>query len=414
MDYQDQINNFLNMQNLISAQQGVYLQKEQMTEEKGEAKEEEGGEDVGLAGLLGEFGVSNASEFLSKYGVESMNSLMKDFGLSEETVGKVGDVLKNGLNNGDLNPDSFFDFIRGNLRDLASNVIPENIKGVASNIKGVVSDVKGVVSDVKGVASDIKAGGLSKIEGMASDIKAGGLSKIEGIASDFKAPLSSSGLKSSSGFNSMSINADDLDIGALSSVEKNIFYKSIDKIGEGIKSRVSSMRSQKVGESDIDDLLFKSDLASDADPLSIAGAPSKINLFSPSGEFVGNTLARGYNQEKLLQSLPDITEGIKPPAPPELSENLVPKVGQAVEQGEGIAEKVGAGVAEKEGAEIAGEGAAEAVGAGLDATGILAPIGAAIGIGSAIYSAFKGVEDLFKTHSTYTPPAPIATLFQAT
>jgi len=399
MDYQDQINNFLNMQNLISAQQGVYLQKEQMTEEKGEAKEEEGGEDVGLAGLLGEFGVSNASEFLSKYGVESMNSLMKDFGLSEETVGKVGDVLKNGLNNGDLNPDSFFDFIRGNLRDLASNVIPENIKGVASNIKGVVSDVKGVVSDVKGVASDIKAGGLSK---------------IEGIASDFKAPLSSSGLKSSSGFNSMSINADDLDIGALSSVEKNIFYKSIDKIGEGIKSRVSSMRSQKVGESDIDDLLFKSDLASDADPLSIAGAPSKINLFSPSGEFVGNTLARGYNQEKLLQSLPDITEGIKPPAPPELSENLVPKVGQAVEQGEGIAEKVGAGVAEKEGAEIAGEGAAEAVGAGLDATGILAPIGAAIGIGSAIYSAFKGVEDLFKTHSTYTPPAPIATLFQAT
>jgi len=393
MDYQDQINNFLNMQNLISAQQGVYLQKEQMTEEKGEAKEEEGGEDIGLSALLGEFGESNASDFLSKYGVDQIKSLMSDLGIGDETVGKVGDMLKNGLSSGDISSDSFFDFIKGNLKDLGNDILPKNIKGAVSSVKGAVSDAKGAVSDVKGAVADVK-----------------------GIASDIKAPLSSSGLKSSSsGLGKMSINADDLDIGTLSSAEKSIFYRSIDKIGPKIQKAVADGRAQKVGESNIDDLLFKSDLASDADALSIAGAPAKVSLFSPSGEFVGNALSRVYNQENLLKSLPDIAEGVKPPAPPSLAENVVPKVGGEVgEVGAGVAEKVGAGVAEKVGGEVAGEATADVVGAGLDATGILAPIGAAIGLGSAIYSAFKGVEDLFKTHSTYTPPPPITTLFQAT
>ena len=377
MDYQDQINNFLNMQNLINAQQSVYLQKEQMTEEKAEAKEEEGGEDVGIAGLLGEFGVSNLKSFIGNYGQEQIKGLLNDLGLDDETAGNIGELIKGGLSKGNID-----------INDL-KGLIPEDIKGLVPDNKALYEASKAMIpEDIKAIVPDNKA--------LYQASKAM-------IPEDIKAPLSSSSLRS------LNINTDNLDIGAMDAVEKNFFYRSIDKIGEGIKTRYASMRSQTVGEGEtndmINDLIFKNSSISDVDPLSIAGAPPSINLFSPSGEFLGNTLARQYNQEKIMKNLSDIAEDTKNAQPVEMAESLAPKLG---------AEDIAEGVGEKVGAEVAGEATADVVGAGLDLTGVLSPIGAVIGIGSAIYSAFKGVEDLFESHHTYTPPAPITTLFQAT
>ncbi len=395
MNYENQIASFLNDQLDLNSMKSNLLQKKAMIEEKIEAKKEIGAEDLGLSALIGEFGYSSASQFLSKYGVDQIKSFMSDIGLGEDTVGKVGDMLKNGLNKGDLDPDSFFDFIRGNLRDLNTSV--KDIKAVAPK---ALSDVKAAVPDGVKALADVKAAVPDGVKALAPEIKA--------ILPDVKPFV---GIKSSSGLGK-SINTSDLDLDVMTTAEKNIFYRSLDKIGPNIKELVSNMRKPAIKETNIDDLLFKRDLASDSDPLSIEGAPEAIKMFSESGEFVGNTLSRVYNKSKLMESLPDIAPGslVKPPPP----------VGPASEVAEDIAPKLAQNVVQDVGEKVASEASSEAIGAtteaisgALDATGLLAPIGAAIGLGTAIYSAFTGIEDLFKTHhvSNYIPP-PISSLFQ--
>jgi len=426
MNYENQIASFLNDQLDLNSMKSNLLQKKAMIEEKIEAKKEIGAEDLGLSALIGEFGYSSASQFLSKYGVDQIKSFMSDIGLGEDTVGKVGDMLKNGLNKGDLDPDSFFDFIRGNLRDLNTSVkdikaaVPDGVKALA-DVKATVPklgdalpSVGDAVPDGVKVLADVKAAVPDGVKALAPEIKA--------ILPDVKPFV---GIKSSSGLGK-SINTDDLDLDVMTTAEKNIFFRSLDKIGPNIKELVSNMRKPVIKETNIDDLLFKRDLASDSDPLSIEGAPEAIKMFSESGEFVGNTLSRVYNKSKLMESLPDISPSlVKPPPPPtvgpeapasEAAEDIAPKLVQDV------APKLAQDVVQDVGEKVASEASSEAIGAtteaisgALDATGLLAPIGAAIGLGTAIYSAFTGIEDLFKTHhvSNYIPP-PITSLFQAT
>ena len=54
MDYQDQIQNFLNSQSQLNSLQSNLLQKKEMMLEKAEALKGEGIEDVGLSTVLGE------------------------------------------------------------------------------------------------------------------------------------------------------------------------------------------------------------------------------------------------------------------------------------------------------------------------------------------------------------------------
>jgi hypothetical protein len=415
MNYENQIASFLNDQLDLNSMKSNLLQKKAMIEEKIEAKKEIGAEDLGLSALMGEFGYSNASQFISKYGVDQIKSFMSDIGLGEDTVGKVGDMLKNGLNKGDLDPDSFFDFIRGNLRDLNTSV--KDIKAVAPK---ALSDVKVAVPDGVKALSDVKAAVPDGVKALA-DIKAAVPDSVKALAPEIKAILPDVkpfvGIKSSSGLGK-SINTSDLDLDVMTTAEKSIFYRSLDKIGPNIKELVSNMRKPAIKETNIDDLLFKRDLASDSDPLSIEGAPESIKMFSESGEFVGNTLSRVYNKSKLMESLPDISPSLVKPPPPQAVGPEAPVSEAAEDIAPKLAEKVGENVGEK----VASEASSEAIGAtteaisgALDATGLLAPIGAAIGLGTAIYSAFTGIEDLFKTHhvSNYIPP-PISSLFQAT
>jgi hypothetical protein len=320
---------------------------------------------------------------------------MSDIGLGEDTVGKVGDMLKNGLNKGDLDPDSFFDFIRGNLRDLNTSV--KDIKAVAPK---ALSDVKVAVPDGVKALSDVKAV-VPKLGDALPSVGNAIPDGVKAIAPEIKAILPDVkpfvGIKSSSGLGK-SINTSDLDLDVMTTAEKNIFYRSLDKIGPNIKELVSNMRKPAIKETNIDDLLFKRDLASDSDPLSIEGAPEAIKMFSESGEFVGNTLSRVYNKSKLMESLPDISPSLVKPPPPQA-------VGPASEAVEDIAPKLVEKVGENVGEKVASEASSEAIGAtteaisgALDATGLLAPIGAAIGLGTAIYSAFTGIEDLFKSY----------------
>jgi hypothetical protein len=134
-------------------------------------------------------------------------------------------------------------------------------------------------------------------------------------------------------------------------------------------------------------------------------------MFSESGEFVGNTLSRVYNKSKLMESLPDISPSLVKPPPPQAVEPEAP----ASEAVEDVAPKLAQDVVQDVGEKVGSDIGVEAISGALDATGLLAPIGAAIGLGTAIYSAFTGIEDLFKTHhvSNYVPP-PISSLFQAT
>jgi hypothetical protein len=426
MNYENQIASFLNDQLDLNSMKSNLLQKKAMIEEKIEAKKEIGAEDLGLSALIGEFGYSSASQFLSKYGVDQIKSFMSDIGLGEDTVGKVGDMLKNGLNKGDLDPDSFFDFIRGNLRDLNTSV--KDIKAVApkalSDVKSAVPDGVKALADVKSAVPDgVKA--LSDVKVAVPKLGDAIPDGVKAIAPEIKAILPDVkpfvGIKSSSGLGK-SINTSDLDLDVMTTAEKSIFYRSLDKIGPNIKELVSNMRKPAIKETNIDDLLFKRDLASDSDPLSIEGAPEAIKMFSESGEFVGNTLSRVYNKSKLMESLPDIAPGslVKPPPPAvgpeapasEAVEDIAPKLVQDVAPK--LAENVGEKVASEASSEAIGA-TTEAISGALDATGLLAPIGAAIGLGTAIYSAFTGIEDLFKTHhvSNYIPP-PITSLFQAT
>ena len=80
------------------------------------------------------------------------------------------------------------------------------------------------------------------------------------------------------------------------------------------------------------------------------------------------------------------------------------------------------GVADAAGGAIAGAGeavgglaTAEGVGAALDATGVLAPLGAIVGIGAAIGSLVEGFIHLFEHHHPHPPPAPVLNqaVFQA-
>jgi len=414
MNYENQIASFLNDQLDLNSMKSNLLQKKAMIEEKIEAKKEIGAEDLGLSALIGEFGYSSASQFLSKYGVDQIKTFMSDIGLGEDTVGKVGDMLKNGLNKGDLDPDSFFDFIRGNLRDLNTSV--KDIKAVAPK---ALSDVKVAVPDGVKALSDVKVA-VPKLGDALPSVGDAIPDGVKALAPEIKAILPEVkpfvGIKSSSGLGK-SINTDDLDLDVMTTAEKSIFYRSLDKIGPNIKELVSNMRKPAIKETNIDDLLFKRDLASDSDPLSIEGAPESIKMFSESGEFVGNTLSRVYNKSKLMESLPDISPSLVKPPPPAVGPEA-----PASEAGEDIAPKLVEKVGENVGEKVASEASSEAIGAtteaisgALDATGLLAPIGAAIGLGTAIYSAFTGIEDLFKTHhvSNYIPP-PITSLFQAT
>lgn len=96
----------------------------------------------------------------------------------------------------------------------------------------------------------------------------------------------------------------------------------------------------------------------------------------PAGQEMRNVV-EGEDAAKLGEDLGEQNEPV-----PEISETNIDSpftevVGETV--GETAAETVGEGVGE-----LAGIGTAEAVGAGLDATGVLAPIGAIIGAGAAI------------------------------
>ena len=80
----------------------------------------------------------------------------------------------------------------------------------------------------------------------------------------------------------------------------------------------------------------------------------------------------------------------------------------AVGAEENVGKDIGADVGADIGEDAAIEGGVEAAGAGLDATGILAPIGVVVGLGGAIYSVVQGLEDLFGDSSSSDPPAPPA------
>jgi hypothetical protein len=408
MDYQNQIQNYLNSQSQLNELQSNLLQKKEMMQEKVEALKGEGIEDVGLSTVLGELGMS------------SIKSLLKSYGLSDEMVDNMTNLVKGGLTNGKIN-----------LDDLKS-LIPDDVKELVPDIKNIVPDVKAVIPDsVKAVIPDSVKGlvpenvkslipDVEDVKAVIPDVKA--LSpEIKAILPDIKPLSSSSSLIKPPTSKPFSIN-EDIDPDTIGEESSNIFYRSLENIGPKIKGLVEQMRKPAIKETNIDDLLFKRDLASDADPLSIEGAPEAIKMFSSSGEFVGNALSRVYNESKMMQSLPDIAPSlIKPPPPvaPEASEavqgaeDIAPKLAEDVAPK--LAENVASNVAEKVGSDIGAESAIEAAGAGLDATGILAPVGALVGLGGAIYSAFTGIEDLFKTHhtSSYIPP-PITSLFQAT
>lgn len=101
------------------------------------------------------------------------------------------------------------------------------------------------------------------------------------------------------------------------------------------------------------------------------------------------------------------------PEETDLSEQAVQNLSKGASKGSGISrsdmaldnigENVGEDVAEDVG-EGAGELAAdESIGAALDATGVLAPIGALVGLGGLIGSLFG----IFDHHSAHAPPPPI-------
>jgi len=73
----------------------------------------------------------------------------------------------------------------------------------------------------------------------------------------------------------------------------------------------------------------------------------------------------------------------------EMTEMKPTETGEAVESG---IETGGEAVAETTGADVAGELTAQVVGGGLDATGILAPLGALVGLGADIFALFEGAK----------------------
>jgi hypothetical protein len=297
MDYQDQIQNFLNSQSQLNSLQSNLLQKKEMMLEKAEALKGEGIEDVGLSTVLGELGVS------------SIKSILKSYGLSDEMVDNMTNLVKGGLTNGKINLED----VKALIPDDVKSVIPklEDVKALVPDVKAVVpklEDVKALVPDVKAVVpklEDVKAlvPDVKAVVPKLEDVKA--LSpEIKAILPDIKAPLSSSSsslVKSSSSLvkpsssKPFSIN-EDIDADTIGEESSNIFYRSLENIGPKIKGLVDQMRKPAVKETNIDDLLFKRDLAGDADPLSIEGAPESIKMFSDSGEFVGNALSRVYNE----------------------------------------------------------------------------------------------------------------------
>jgi hypothetical protein len=474
MDYQDQIQNYLNIQSQLNAN---VLQMQDIADQKAEAEKEEGGEDVGLSAMLGEFGTSSFEE------------LLKNSGLSEESINDFKDMLTSGLKDGTVNindlkdilPEDTLGSLKGILSKGVSDVLPDASK-LISKITPALSDVKALGSDIvpklaeavpKGLAdvvpkglADVVPKGLADVvpklaeavpklgdaipKGLADVVPKGLADVVPKLAPDVAKlapkvadviPKSSSGLKS--------INASDIKNASFR--EKDLFFRDAE-VQPSIRSRALSVFSPKtkVKETNIDDLLFRKDLgASDENPLSIAGAPEDMKLFSGEGEFLGSTLSRLFNQEKLMKSLPDIPmTDLKPPPPPPLEEapglasdvapkvaseapglasDIAPKLGDAIPKLAGsplgrirpegdydivpkVAENVGASVGEK----LATTEGLEGVAGALDATGIGSPIGTIVGIGAALYSGITGLEDLFKTRApTYTPP-PIASLFQAT
>jgi len=86
--------------------------------------------------------------------------------------------------------------------------------------------------------------------------------------------------------------------------------------------------------------------------------------------------------------------------------------GAGAEAGAGAAEvgaEAGAEVAAGAGAEVGAEVAGQAVGAGLDATGILAPLGALVSLGTDIFTLFeagKSAVDVVQRDVTKTAPQP--------
>ena len=395
MDYQDQIQNYLNSQSQLNELQSTLLQKKEMMLEKAEAIKGEGIEDVGLSTVLGELGVS------------SIKSLLKSYGISDDMVDSLSNLVKGGLSTGKLNLDDVQALIPDNLKELVPDikslvpdvkaVIPDSVKAVIpDSVKGLVPEnVKSLIPDVE----DVKAV-IPSIKTITPEIKA--------ILPDIK-PLSSSSssLIKSSSSKPFSIN-EDIDMDTLGE-SSNLFYRPLETIGTKIKGLVDMMRKPTIKETNIDDLIFKN-VAPDMDPLSIEGAPESIKMFSSSGEFVGDTLSRVFNQSKIMQSLPDVAPSVIKEALPEASEALEGVQDVAPK----LAQNIVSNVAEKVGSDVGAESAIEAVGAGLDATGVLSGLGAIVGLGGAIYSGITGIEDLFRTHhSTYTPP-PITSLFQAT
>jgi hypothetical protein len=115
---------------------------------------------------------------------------------------------------------------------------------------------------------------------------------------------------------------------------------------------------------------------------------------------VANVQAGIQNAQRLAQSTPADETGT------ELTNmGSTPTGVSETSFGADVETTVGAEAGEDIGAELGGEAVLDTIGASLTATGILAPIGGLLILGSVLGTAISGIEDLFAAHNS-KPTAP--------
>lgn len=110
-------------------------------------------------------------------------------------------------------------------------------------------------------------------------------------------------------------------------------------------------------------------------------------------------------QDQMLEADPEDLDGLDRTNPEVNEEELGEEAGEEV--GEEAGEEIAGETAGEIGGEAAGIATAEAAGAALDATGVLAPIGVAIGLAGAGVALGETIKGLF-THSSAPPPPQVA------
>lgn len=146
-----------------------------------------------------------------------------------------------------------------------------------------------------------------------------------------------------------------------------------------------------------------------------------LKSFQAASKSVGNSLSNTLqNARANVNNITNRVNTIRNPEPNGTAQDQIMDAdpeegvsGLTSDTAVNVASNVGTNVAEDVGTDLAAEGAADAVGAGLTASGIGAPLGAALILGTSLVTGIMGLKDLFDSHHVSPPKPDIASVPQA-